>query len=88
MPRLRWERGAGMKLRLVGAREPPELKVGLEGDLAFRTRPDAGGLAHHGPARLVDAHEGVFLFVDLETGIEVCLHTDEIVRFVSRDGAS
>lgn len=76
-----------MGLRLIKSKPEPEAP-GLDGMLRFRTRVEAGALCHQGTARLVDMHEGTFLFIDLETGIEVCLHADEILEFVSRAGAS
>ncbi len=61
-----------------------------EGQLEFCTRPLDGDLPveHAGHARLVGADKDMLKFVDVETGIEVWLHPDELVRFDTRAGAS
>jgi hypothetical protein len=58
---------------------------GLKGTLEFCTRPDHGQrIMHRGHALLLRAANGVFVFLDVETRMEVCLYADEIVEFVSR----
>ncbi len=58
-----------------------------EGQLEFCTRPLAGDLPveHAGAARLVGADKDMLKFIDVETGIEVWLHPDELD---TRGGAS
>ncbi len=61
-----------------------------EGLLVFCTRPGFRSMPveHTGRARLAGAANGMLLFVDLESGIELWLHPDELIRFDTRDGAS
>lgn len=63
-------------------------RPGLEGQLELCSRHLGKGqrVMHAGPARLIEVSPaGVFLFVDIETGIELCLHRDEVIRFTVGD---
>ncbi len=66
---------------------PVVQRVGLVGELELCSRHLGEGkrIMHHGPARLVDVSEGMFLFVDEETSVEMWLHPDEVVRFTVGD---
>ncbi len=63
--------------------------TGLHGHLEFCTRHlgDGQRIMHHGHAKLIRAENGLFLFIDLDSGIEMWLYADEVVRFTT-DGAS
>ncbi len=60
-----------------------DTRPGLEGQLEIFSRHLGKGrrLAHTGPARLLEAHDGLLLFLDLGTGREMWLAVDEVVRF-------
>jgi len=63
---------------------------GLVGELEFRAQraEHAKPVTHRGPARLVEAEAGAFLFIDLTTGIPVWLNVSEVVSFTTMTGAS
>ncbi len=69
---------------------PPVIqRPGLRGHLELCSRHLGEGkrIMHNGPARLIDVSEGMFLFVDEETSVEMWLHPDEVVSFTT-GGAS
>jgi ABC-type taurine transport system ATPase subunit len=65
-------------------------RPGLEGYLKIFSRHLGKGtrLQHEGPARLLAAHDGLVLFLDIETGKELWLAVDEVVSFSTGSGAS
>ncbi len=78
-----------MTPRLKKKTKRPVERPGLDGQLELCSRHLGEGkrIMHTGTARLVEASEGMFLFVDDETGVEMWLHPDEVVSFTT-GGAS